>query len=172
MIKLQRITWIAAILSAGITASGWSQGWDTHPVESLQTIQGLVQINEVGDNGYRVWVAGKLLGELEAFGVHIAGILPATGSPQYVLLEMYTGGGSCPYRYRLVDLTPGQKPYWTGDFGNCSVGPIFGMQGENVTIDFSNLSDFKTRTFSYQSGHRCIKSRAGSDSHQTVSAGI
>jgi hypothetical protein len=155
MMNLQKITWIAAILSAGVMAPALAQGWDTEAVEHLQTAQGPLQIDQVGAGGYRLFVAGHFIAELEAFSIDISSALPST-SPQYVLLEMNTGGGSCPHLYRLLDLTPGRKPYLSGEFGNCSAAPAFDMRGDNVRIDFPNFRHFKAQTFFYDPKRRRI----------------
>jgi len=157
-LKIRELTFMATILTLGVFATCLGDGWVREPIESLQTVQGLLQIDQVGVDGFRVFVTGHLIEELEAYGVQITNTLPAAPSPQYILLESTTGGGSCPSRYRLLDLTPGRKPYLTEEFGNCSAWPAMVMQGEDVAIRFSNFSDSKARTFIYEPNRRHLTS--------------
>jgi len=155
MTGLRKTIWLTAILCAGFGTSCLAQGgWDIEPIDSLLTVQGRLQIDQVGDDGYRLTIDGHFIVEFGAFGVEIDSAVPSGISAQYILLKIDEGGGSCPQLYRLLDLTPGQKPYLTHEFGNCSAEAGMTMQGENVAIIFSKTQDSKARTTIYQPDHR------------------
>ncbi len=156
--KLQTITCMVALLGAGFTASCLAQEWVTTPVENLKTVQGLLQIDQLGEDGYRISVDGHFIAEIGAYSVHISSGLASANSIEYVLLDLSTGGGSCPNLFRILDLTPGRKPYLTGEFGNCSDAPDFSMRSENVMIGFSDAQDYNAKTFIYDTQHRHINS--------------
>ena len=149
MIKFLSLTRIAVILIAGVAVRSLAQAWDTVPIASLQTVHGLLQIDQAGEDGYRLFVDSHFIAELEAFSVGISSTLPSD-KPQYVLLKIDTGGGSCPALYRLLDLTPGRKPHLTHELGHCFAVPSLKLEGKNIAINFSNSHDSKSQTILYE----------------------
>jgi len=129
------------------------------PAANMQTAQGLLQIAEVGLGGYRMSIAGNFIVEFEAYGVDITGAIPSDDFPQYVLLEIDKGGGSCPYLFRLLDLTPGRKPFLTGEFGNCSAWPALKIEGKNISVVFSSSHDSNAEFVLYDSGRRRMRTQ-------------
>jgi hypothetical protein len=127
-------------------------GWTTDIVESRWTAQGQLQIVQAGVDGYGIMVQGQLLRELEAFWVTIQDTYPAGSSPDYLLLAIGTGGGSCSREYRLLDLSPGHNPYLSGEFGNCSEVPVLQAQGNGLRIEFPGWQGAKPQTWQYEAG--------------------
>ena len=135
------------------------QEWQTEILESRGTAQGILQIVHVGEDGYRLMLDGRLLRELEGYRVSIGASFPSDNAPEYLLLIIDTGGGSCPQEYRLLDLTPGRKPFLTGEFGNCSVMPSLQRQDQDVRIDFPPSEGTRAQTWVYKSEHHGLTNR-------------
>jgi hypothetical protein len=139
-------------LFATTNALAFWPGWSMDIVESRWTAQGLFQIVQAGVDGYGLVLQGHLLRELESFSVNIQSTYPAGSSPDYLLLAVSTGGGSCPRKYRLLDVAPGHKPYISGEFGNCSAEPTLHAQEDGVRIDVPASPGARAQTWGYQPG--------------------
>jgi len=155
MLMLNRL--LTVILCIGSVGVGAAEAWKTEVINQLKTPQGLVEIHAVGSSGYDVRVGGHLVEELEGAYAGISNAVPSGDSPRYVLLNISTGGGSCPQLYRILDLTPGQKPFLTREFGTCGAEKSMTLQGENVAIHFSESELFKAQTFIYKPGNKEVK---------------
>jgi hypothetical protein len=149
-LRIYRVVGIAALIMGAGEISGHSKGWETRPEVQLQTTQGLMRIDLAGINGYQISVASRPVAELEARGVYVSTTAVMSDSREFVLLEVSNGGGSCGQVYRLLDLAPGQKPYLTREFGNCTDKPSMVVSGpEKVQFDFMKTPEFKAQTVIY-----------------------
>jgi hypothetical protein len=135
-----------------------SQGWNMELLKSLPTAQGLLQLDEVGQGGYRVYVGGNLIRELEGFGINVWETLPSGDSPQYILLGVSTGNSFCGYKYFLLDVTASPTPYLTREFADCSPLPNVQMQGQDVKIDFPSSHYVKAQEWIYRPTPRALMS--------------
>jgi hypothetical protein len=90
--------------------------------------------------------------ELEGYSVHVQSAIPAGDAAAYVLLKIESGGGSCPHKYRLLDVAPGRKPHLTGEFGNCSAEPASRAQGQDIRIDFPAWPGARAQSWLYRTG--------------------
>src|SRR5262245_10213184 len=124
---------IAAILCLAGHALYAVSDWVVTPVFEFATAQGPLPVESVGITGYRTGFKKKPAMEPEARGMIVAASVTA-GSHQFILLAISTGGGSCAYRYRILDLAPERNPYLTQDFGNCAFGPTVRFEGDSLAM--------------------------------------
>src|SRR5689334_17300402 len=101
MKNARHIAWIAGLFCAGALASSLAEEWYTETLDRVQTNQGLLQIDQVGQDGYRVNLGGHIVAELEGYHVSISSAVPSGPLSRYVLVKINKGGGSCPQLYRL-----------------------------------------------------------------------
>jgi len=133
-----------------------SQDWDMEIRRSLSTAKGLLQLDEVGQGGFRIYLNGTFIRELEGFGIAVWGTLPLGEPPRYILLGVDTGNGFCPDRYLLLDVTASPTPYLTREFADCSPVPKIQMQDQDVQIVFPSSSYEKTQAWLYHPARRAI----------------
>ena len=149
---------LLVLLSAGLLPVRLygSQGWEMEVRQSVQTAKGLLELKEVGRSGFRIYVNGILIRELEGFDLVIWGTLPSVEAPQYVLLGIDTANGFCPYKYFLLDVTAIPVPYLTQEFADCSPVPKVEMQGQSVKMNFPPSHDVKAQQWLYNPARRAV----------------
>jgi len=152
MARFKTLYLLCAVSSVAVTPAR-ALHWPAETLRSLQTQSGLFRIVLVG-TGNQLWVGGNMVRELDTSGASVAAQWPPDGPPRFILLDLPTGGGSCSDLFRLLDLTPGKKPYLTGTFNGCPANPSLSVDGDNVAIDFAGTRKQRAVIWRYDAARR------------------
>ncbi|HVO33523.1 MAG TPA: hypothetical protein VMU17_06380 [Elusimicrobiota bacterium] len=133
--------------------------WDLETLAQITTAKGELAIVQAGLDGYQLVLDGRVLRELEGYGVRVATSLPAGRPAEYVLIVVDTGGGSCPERFRILDLRAA-KPYLSPEFGGCSEYPSIASKGAEIEIDFPAFEQEAPATWLYDEPRQTLQRRA------------
>jgi hypothetical protein len=146
-------SWPATFLLLCTIVSG-SRGtpWEEEVQTTLQTNSGRFEIVSIGTGG-QLRLNGRLLQELDESDASIARRWPDQ-SPQFLLLDLPTDGGSCPELYRLLDLSVSGKPSLTRPFGNCHVSPTLQTEGDKLSVYFPATPERAAGTWTYDPERR------------------
>jgi hypothetical protein len=149
----------AALIASLFTTLPWTfptashaAGWQENVQATVQTNGGRLEIVAVG-MGAQLRLNGRLLQDLDESGASVAQQWPET-SPKFLLLDLPTGGGSCPDLYRLLDVSVPDKPHLTKAFGTCQATPMLRPDGERILVDFPATPERRAGTWTYDPSTR------------------
>jgi hypothetical protein len=143
-------------------------------VKSVVTPQGKLQIVRYGSGAsaeFAALLGDRTLVEPEARPIQVAATKSAKGRANLVLLRFPSKDKSCPAHFRVADLSRGNEPRVSDEFGNCSARPRASASGGGWKLAFARSGKSAARTWIYSNGElREAGKKAGSKASAKASA--
>lgn len=123
-------------------------------VKSVATAQGKLEVVRYGKGSnaeFAVVLGDRTLVDPEERPVEVAGSQPKNKA-NLVLLRFPSKDKACPARFRVADLTRGQDPKVSDEFGNCSAKPKVTVASGGWKLAFPKAGSNKAQTWTYAKG--------------------
>ena len=152
--------WAFAAAIVAMTLYGQSRNerkkMEPNVIDSIETTGGTLEIIETGQYSYKLVLAGKVLASERAETLDIAASFPETGTPTLVVLEIGSGGSSCPAMYKVVSAPASLPAQITQAFGTCSDEPELSFRNGVLRMEFPQYLEARPEVWLYDSNRRAL----------------